>query len=290
MGTERHEHQAVRLSDNRLLGFAEYGEPTGRPVLCFHREVGSRLLARALDHDARRLRLRLVAPDRPGLGFSDFQPDRAITDWPADVVELAEQLGLDRFAVLGISAGAPYALACAWKLAERVTSTIVAGTSLPVSMTEEARDTPAMQRLLSRSTVWAPWTIRPVMTVLAQVSRRAPEQAVNQMEQSASEADRPVFARPEVRAMLAHSMAETFRSGPRGAAHDVRLVSTDWGIPMADVAGPVDIVHGGADVEITPENARRLVDALPHPRFHLVPGGGHHLGLTSPGQVLDPLT
>ena len=90
--------------------------------------------------------------------------------------------------------------------------------------------------------------------------------------------------------MLAHSMAETFRSGPRGAAHDIRLVSNDWGVPMGDVAGPVDIVHGDADVEITPENARRLADALPRPRFHLVPGAGHHLALTSPGQVLDPLT
>ena len=90
--------------------------------------------------------------------------------------------------------------------------------------------------------------------------------------------------------MLAHSMAETFRSGPRGAAHDLRLVSADWGIPMGDVAGEVDIVHGGADAEMTPENARRLSDALPHTRFTLVPGAGHHLALTSPAQVLDPLT
>lgn len=272
------------------MGFAEYGERTGRPVLCFHREVGSRLLGRALDDDARRLGLRLVAPDRPGLGFSDFQPHRAIGDWPADVVELAEQLGFNRFAVLGVSAGAPYALACAWKLAERVTSTVLAGAALPVSMTESPPDTPLAQRLLSRSTVSAPWTIRPVLTVLAQVSRRAPEQAVIRMEQSAGEADRSVFARPEVRAMLAHSLVETFRQGPRGAAHDLRLVSADWAIPMRDVIGRVDVVHGDADGEVTPENARRLVDALPERRFHLVPGAGHHLTLTSPQQVLDPLT
>ncbi|HUR23087.1 MAG TPA: alpha/beta hydrolase [Acidimicrobiales bacterium] len=288
--TERDEHQAVRLTDGRLLGFAEYGDATGTPVLCFHREVGSRLLARTLDHDARNRSLRLIAPDRPGFGFSDFQPDRAIADWPADVAELAGQLGLDRFAVLGVSAGTPYALACAWKLGNRVTSTVIAGTALPVSMMEDEPDTPPIQRLLTRSTVRAPWTIRPVMTLLAQVSRRAPEQAVSRMEASAGEADRSVFARPEVREMLVHSMAESFRSGPRGAAHDIRLVTADWGIPLGEVGGQVDVVHGGADNEVRPENARRLTDALPRARFHLVPGAGHHLTLTSPGQVLEPQT
>jgi pimeloyl-ACP methyl ester carboxylesterase len=289
MMTERLEHQAVRLTDGRLLGFAEYGDAAGRPVLCFHREVGSRLLGRALDHEARRMNVRVLSPDRPGLGFSDFQPDRAIADWPADVVEFAEQLGLDRFAVLGVSAGAAYALACAWKLGERVTTTVVAGAALPVSMTADEGNMPAMQRLLSRSTVLAPWTVRPAMTLLAQVSRRAPEQTVSRMEQSANEADRSVFSQPEVRAMLAHSMAETFRSGPKGAAQDIRLVSADWNIPMGEVARPVDIVHGSADAEVTPENARRLADSLSQARFHLVPDAGHHLWLSSPGQVLNPL-
>ena len=289
MATERHEHQAVRLADGRLLGFAEYGELTGRPVLCFHRQVGSRLMGRSLDADARRLGLRLVAPDRPGFGFSDFQPGRAIADWPADVLELAQQLALDRFSVLGVSAGAPYALACAWKLPERVVTTVVASTVLPVSMTEQAPDAPRLERLLSRSTVSAPWTIRPVMTLLAQVSRRAPEQALSRMEDSAGDADRAAFARPDVRALLAQSLAETFRSGPRGAAHDLRLIAADWALPLGDVAAPVDVVHGDADEEVPPEDARRLVDPLPHVRFHLVPGGGHHLALTHPGQVLDPL-
>jgi len=86
--SERNEHQAVRLDDGRLLGFADYGDPDGAAVLFFHGEVGSRLLGRALDAGARDRGLRVVSPDHPGLGFSDFLPGRAIADWPADVVEL----------------------------------------------------------------------------------------------------------------------------------------------------------------------------------------------------------
>ena len=287
--TERHEHQAVRLADGRLLGFAEYGDPGGAAVLFFHGQVGSRLLGRSLDADAHRLGLRIVAPDRPGLGFSDFRPDRAIADWPADVVELAAQLGIVQFGVVGAAGGAPYALACAWKAPEQVTTTVLAGSALSVPMTEQAPDTPALQRALSRSAVWAPWTIRPVMTVLGQVTRRSPEQALARMQESAGEADRPAFDRPEVRAMLTHSMAEVFRSGPRGAAHDLRLVTNDWGLPFGEVSIPVDVWHGDADPEVTPADVRRLVEALPAGRLHVVPGGGHHLLLTHPGEVLAAL-
>jgi pimeloyl-ACP methyl ester carboxylesterase len=289
VATERHEHQAVRLTDGRLLGFAEYGDAGGPAVLFFHGQVGSRLLGRALDADARRLGLRLVAPDRPGLGFSDFRPGRVIADWPADVAGLAEQLGIDRFAVVGASGGAPYALACAWKVPERVTATVLAGTALPVPMVEQAPDTPAVQRALSRSAAWAPWSIRPVMTVLGELSRRSPEQALGRMQSSAGEADRAAFDRPEVRTMLTQSMAETFRSGSRGAAHDLRLVTADWALPFGEVSAPVDVWHGEADEEVTPANVRRLVDALPAGRLHLVPGGGHHLALTHPAELLGPL-
>ena len=289
MASERQEHQAVRLADGRLLGFAEHGDPAGRPVLHFHREVGSRLLGRAFDADARRLGSRVLTPDRPGLGFSDFQPGRTIVDWAADVLELAGQLGLERFAVLGVSGGAPYALACAWKLPERITATVLAGTILPEAMVEHDPDTSPMQRVLSRSALWAPWTLRPVMTLLGEVSKRAPEQALRRMEEAAEGPDRAVFARPEIRTLLTQSLAETFRSGPRGAAHDLRLTTGEWGIPFQEVSTAVDLWHGDADGEITPGSARRLADALPHGAFHLVPGGGHHLSLSHPGPLLDAL-
>src|SRR5947209_6974833 len=66
-------------------------------------------------------RARVITVDRPGMGLSDFQPGRKVLDWPADVAALADALGLNRFAVLGFSGGCPFALACAFRLPERVT-------------------------------------------------------------------------------------------------------------------------------------------------------------------------
>src|SRR5439155_16354079 len=102
----------IRLRDNRLLGYAEYGTSSGYPVIFFHGMPGSRLEG-ALGHEAAiGQNVRLVAPDRPGYGLSDFKRRRRMLDWADDVVELADALGIDRFAVAGISGGGPYVAAC----------------------------------------------------------------------------------------------------------------------------------------------------------------------------------
>jgi pimeloyl-ACP methyl ester carboxylesterase len=285
----RREHQAARLADGRLLGFAEYGATDGRAVLVLHREVGSRLLGSSFDAGAARLGLRIISPDRPGMGFSDFQRGRTIGDWPADVVELTAQLGIDRFAVLGVAAGAAYALACAWKLPDRLTATLLASPVVALSMSDRPPGEPLLARIVSESAVKAPWTIRVAMTGLELMARRSPEQAVDRMAASAGDADRDAFARPEVRTMLAASLAETFRSGARGAARDLRLATADWGVPFADVVAPVTIWHGDADTEVPDDTVRRLAAALPHGEVRPVPGAGHHLTLSHPDLLLDAL-
>lgn len=276
------ENQAVRLAGGRLLGFAEYGDPDGQAVLVFHREVGSRLLARAFDAPARELGVRVVSPDRPGMGFSDFQAGRTVAGWPADVTELADLLALDRFAVLGVAGGAAYALACASAgPVERLTRVVLVSPAPPRSMTE-VPGTPRLERLLSQSAVRAPWTIRPVMSLLGQATRRAPEQALGRMAASAGEADSAVLDRPEIRVLLGQSMAESFRSGARGPAHDLRLVTADWDLPLAAVDAEVHLWHGDADGEVPLPGARRLAGALPRCAVLEVPGAGHHLDLSHP--------
>src|SRR5215469_9460078 len=108
------------LRDGRQLGYAHYGHPGGQPVLYFHGHPGSRLEARFAHTAAAAAGFAVIALDRPGYGLSDFQPGRAITDWPADVAQAADALGISRFSVAGASGGGPYALACAWHLPTRV--------------------------------------------------------------------------------------------------------------------------------------------------------------------------
>ncbi len=118
--------RTIRLRDGGRLGYAEWGDTDGRPLLYFHGWPGARVEGRLGAEVARAKGIRFIALDRPGMGLSDYQPRRTFVDWPIDVAELAAALGLDRFAVLGISGGGPYAAACAWKLSERLTGAGIA--------------------------------------------------------------------------------------------------------------------------------------------------------------------
>lgn len=98
---------AIPLSDGRRLAYAEYGAANGIPVFLFHGLPGSRLSWGLLPNNPFPKGLRLIAPDRPGYGGSDPKPGRSLLDWVDDVVELADALAIDRFAVLGVSGGGP---------------------------------------------------------------------------------------------------------------------------------------------------------------------------------------
>src|SRR5690606_31894146 len=87
------------LRDGRALHFMEFGRPDGVPAFGFHGTPGSRFMFRLADPAASRLGLRLIAPERPGFGLSSFQKRRKLSDWASDMRELADALGIDRFAV-----------------------------------------------------------------------------------------------------------------------------------------------------------------------------------------------
>lgn len=112
----------IRLEDERTLAFYEFGDPTGPPVFVFHGGVGSRGFGLLFEAAAIDLGVRVIAPDRPGYGRSDPQPDRSLLHWPDDVSALADALALDAFGMLAVSGGGPWAAACAYALPDWLTA------------------------------------------------------------------------------------------------------------------------------------------------------------------------
>ncbi|KAH7083093.1 alpha/beta hydrolase fold protein [Paraphoma chrysanthemicola] len=106
----------VDLPDGRKIGFAQYGSPTGKPILYQHGFPGSRLEGAHFDDLGRELGLRIIGVDRPGYGLSSPNREGKLLDWARDVGVLAEKLGLEEYGVMGVSGGGPAALACAYAL------------------------------------------------------------------------------------------------------------------------------------------------------------------------------
>jgi pimeloyl-ACP methyl ester carboxylesterase len=274
-GTAAREAQGCRLPDGRWLAYAEYGDPRGLPILYFHGFPGSRLEAQLADAAAARLGIRLIAPDRPGFGRSDFHPARRIPDWPGDVSVLADHLALGRFAVLGVSGGAPYALVCAAQLGARVTVAAGVGALAPLGMAS-ARDMPTIQRVGLGLARCLPLGVGAFFGLVGWAIRRHPARVLAYIASSANAADRAVLLRSPEREGLITSFQESVRVGSRGCAHELELFVRPWGFAFEAIGTEVLLWHGEQDAIVPVAMGRALARALPRCRAHFLPGEGHY--------------
>ena len=265
----------IRLADGRTLAYLVWGVSGGSPVMYFHGYPGSRLEGRLAADAARRLRLRLVAPDRPGFGESTFQPGRTIGAWAADVAELADRLALRQFAVIGVSGGGPYALGCAARIPERVTRVALVGALGPLAGKPLPRDMVHLNRVALALAARLPPLARLGVRLAAGWVRRDPERHVARMMAAAPAADRRVLADPEYRALFAASTGEALRQGGRGAAWELTLLARRWDFRLQEVPVPVEIWQGLADNIVPAAIARQLAAALPHGEPHYLADEGH---------------
>jgi pimeloyl-ACP methyl ester carboxylesterase len=282
----------IRLADGRRLGLAEYGDPAGRPLFYCHGCPASRLEAALLDRAARKQRVRVVAADRPGFGLSDFQPGRRIGSWPGDVIELADALGIERFAIVGVSGGGPYALACAWKIPQRLTGVGVVCGLGPLTESWSTAEMLWNRRLILGLARRAPPLLRLISALaIYPVLRRRPAVILSVMARTPVVADRRVLLRPEVRQALLASIPESVRAGLRGVLYELSLYTREWDFRPEEIAMPVELWHGDADPIIPVAHANALVKRLPRVRSAILAGEGHFsLPLDHMESILSALT
>ena len=267
----------VKLSDGHSIGYAEYGDSQGRPVLYFHGLPSSRFELNDPDliEIVERLQIRVIVADRPGIGLSDFKP-YTIASYPDLVAEFADRLDLDKFPVIGISSGGKFVAACAWKISPRLTSaTIVSGTA--------PFDLPGVKESLSKSDRQTysmadkfPWLFRLVLWKIARDARKDPASILSLFTEL-SEVDKAVLGRPNVTRTFGQMVVEAFRQGTRGTALDWMLEARLWGFSLQDIKMQVDIWHGEEDKLVSIEQARIQAKAIQNARVNFYPNEGHTL-------------
>jgi pimeloyl-ACP methyl ester carboxylesterase len=279
--------QTLSLRDGRRLGYGEYGKPDGEPGFYCHGHPGSRLEPRFADEAAAAAGVRIIALDRPGYGLSDFQPHRTILDWPRDVKEVADMLGLDRFSVLGSSGGGPYALACAHEIPERVTRAgVISGVGL-YNAPGATRGMRWQNRVGFQLGARFPPLARLIMWSMERQVRRSPERTLDAIAQAMSASDAEIVRRPEVREVLAAAIAEAFRQGSQGAALDVVLLGRPWGFRLDAIKPLVFLWQGETDVLVPPAMGRHLAAQIPNCRATFLPGEGHLLVVDHMSEIVQ---
>ena len=269
--------RTIRVRDGRTLAFAEYGDPHGEPIISCHGSPSSRVEGNlSLNAVSLERGVRVIIPDRPGMGASDFQPGRRIVDWPSDVLDLADALETDTFAILGSSGGSPYAAACGALIPTRVRAVGLIGGLAPLDAPGMASALRGPLRMMFRLGRFAPSLLRGLFTLNLNMMRKGGDRAAERMAASFPEPDRRLLLqRRDIRDGFMACFEEACRHGVEGAAWDVGLLARPWGFDLGQVIVPVMLWHGERDGNVPVEHGRYLAQAIPNCHATFYPDEAH---------------
>lgn len=254
--------------DGRRLAYTTYGDPDGRPVLFCHGTPGSRLLGRLLDAAAVKRGVRLIAPDRPGVGQSDPHPT-GIDDWPADADALLSHLDAASAGVVGFSGGAPFALACG-RLARVEYVSLLSGAGPP-----GIGDTARTQRVFGTLARGVPWLLSPLFRLQRRLlARRDPDTALALVADGRPETED--LSPDAVARLVKADVLESTANGPGGVIREMGLLARPWPFALESVDVPVTVFQGQRDTNVAPATGEALARRLPDATLERV--DADHLG------------
>jgi pimeloyl-ACP methyl ester carboxylesterase len=273
----------IECRDGRALGYADCGDPAGDPLVVFHGFPNSRVFGALFDRVGRERGLRIIAPERPGLGVSDPKPDRTVADWADDVADLADALALDSFPVLGVSGGGPYAAACAAELSHVERAAIVCGLAplesvgfgdrLPFLFAEHARP-------LATLSLWSD----------GRAARKNPEQYLASRAEASADVDEKHWRGEMGQVLLESGREAVSRHGYGPLTTDLAVPTREWGFDLAAIDTPTSLWYGKADHIVPLSMGFHYAERIPTAETHIYPNQGHlSVVERNEGQILDSL-
>ena len=269
----------VQLKNGAIIAFEQYGDASGVPVIFCHGWPSSRTMARLTDEAARGLGVRIISPDRPGISGSSLQPNRKLSDWPQVVERLANHLGIEKFRMLAISGGAPYAYATARAMPERVRAIAIISGAVPIVDLVDRRGLLRLYRWMLALYRMSPQLLRKLFLMARPILSLRP----------------PVRLRPLVLKMLMlqtcdeeslrdsaafeavfESQRRAWRESAEGVMIDAQIYAQPWGFPIEEVRVPVRLWHGKQDRAFSARLAEDIANRLPNCEARFVDGAGHY--------------
>jgi pimeloyl-ACP methyl ester carboxylesterase len=274
----------TQLEDDRALGWAAWGPDDGIPVLFF----GGAAMGRSLGFGAgmlNRLNVRLIAVERPGLGVSDPDPTRTLSDWPRDIAQLVADLGLTDCRIVGFSQGVPFALACA---AAGITGkvAIVSG--------QDVLSDPAFAQTLVPDVAGLLLAIAtdPAGVEASFAASGNADILWQLISAHSAPVDLAVYTDPGFEPQFQRALAEGFAQGAAGFARDLVLSMQPWPFKLSAIKARVHLWYGALDTSTvhSPDFGATMARRLPDCRHHVLPDAGGSLLWTHAELILAALT
>lgn len=274
--------KAIDLPDGRHLGYHEFGDLNGSPLIYIHGTPDSGVtLSGFEDSLAKRLGVRWIAPDRPGIGDSTFYSHRKILDFPADLKALIKYLGLSKYHIIGTSGGTGYKLACAQALPRDSLSGV--GICAGVGPWEAglAGQSETMRKIMM---IWKDQNEEFVEYMETIFLAAAQDPDITKMEKVWKEqikgfapADRKILEKPSAFQAAVRVFRQVYAQGGAGHGLEMKLNTQPWGLEVEDIDYEgVRLWYGSADENTPPEMGRYIAERLPKSIYKEYPGETHY--------------
>ena len=273
-GSEARRNQTLELEDGRVVGFAEYGAVKGQPLLCIHNLIGSRMQLPAPEVNLIDQNVRLIVPDRPGVGLSSRLEPFTFERWSEDMSALARSLDIERVSVLGSSLGSVYALALARHQPEFVRSVAAVSCVPELESLRGLGGLPAQTQSIFMLARTAP---RLLGFALRLITRKGPQAYLDQLICELPAADRLLYEDPGFHQMMVSAIVEAMRQGSGGFLHDLEIMATKWSFDVGEITRPVQFWHGEEDTQSPPSLVRPVFERVPRAKVQTLPRESHWL-------------
>mgnify|MGYP000908294468 CR=1 FL=1 len=280
---------SLRLRDGRRLAYVEAGDLQGQPVIFLHGNPGSRYMRHPDDSKAARLGVRLITCDRPGYGLSDYQRRRTLLDYPEDLRQLADALGLSRFALFGVSAGGPYVAACAYRMPDRISRAAIVSGPAPFDRPHALDGVNRDYRNAYRMASWPAWALRPMIAMYDKSVRNDPRRAFQAVFAAASRDDRAILGDAAIAAQVSGYRMEASRHGVQGLVREAQILVAPWGFPLDQIRTEMHLWYWDGDSIVPPQMGRYLQARIRGAVPHFFPDGGHFALFSHWEQILRSL-
>ncbi len=265
------------LSDGRIIEFYEFGCRSGSPVFFFHGAgAGSAHFAEALASEASDQNIRIIAPNRPGIGNSDFQKNRTLLNWAEDMSEFSKILKIPEYSIISESGGSPYALACAYLIPESIKSIAVVSGISSLSAPFDKSMLTFQNRIMLSMLKWSPrFLTKSIFQNIKKSLENDPETFFIKFASQYPEADRNVLRIPEYQDIFTRAVLSAFTQGLKGSLKDMQLVYKSWPFNIEDISVKVHLWHGEKDSTAPIPMAFYIKDKLDHAQLTSFKNDGH---------------
>ncbi len=270
------EEKIIKLSDGRNLSYGIYGSKKGHPTICLHGTPASFFMFETLEDAANKNDILLICPNRPGIGRSSYKHLKNIKEYTKDIKELSEILGINKFSVIGVSGGGPFAYACLANIPHLLVNANFVSALAPINKSnikKMGRPQKLILKTFSKNKTLASF----LLLIIFKYGKRFKHLSLRIFCLHSKKTDMDVLKEDKIRESLIKSSLSAFESGIKGIQLDIELFLSNWDYSIDSNNNiPINIWHGLDDPTVPHEMANYYETKLPSANKFLMPDSGHH--------------